>query len=79
MPSKSVPSELLTMTDILLDELRASIKGNVYPRGDTNFTEYTAIWNGNVFSPAQAVACPLDADDVSKVQISTVHVSATDP
>uniref|UniRef100_A0A0W0FTG5 FAD-binding PCMH-type domain-containing protein n=1 Tax=Moniliophthora roreri TaxID=221103 RepID=A0A0W0FTG5_MONRR len=69
MPSELVPSELLTLTGVLLDELRASIRGNVYPRGNPNFTEYTAIWNGNVLSPAQAVACPLDAEDVSKIII----------
>ncbi|KAK7052827.1 hypothetical protein VNI00_004146 [Paramarasmius palmivorus] len=67
MPSDLLPSEPLTLTEILLEELRALIRGSVYPRGDQNFVEYTAIFNGNVQSPAQAVTCPLDAEDVSKI------------
>ncbi|KAL0574904.1 hypothetical protein V5O48_007048 [Marasmius crinis-equi] len=51
----------------LVKELTALIKGHVYPRDDSNFFEYTAMFNGNVQSPAKAVTCPLDAEDVSKV------------
>ncbi|KAF9262681.1 hypothetical protein L218DRAFT_903717 [Marasmius fiardii PR-910] len=51
----------------LIQELSASIRGNVYPRNDSNFVEYSAMFNGNVQTPAIAVACPLDAEDVSKI------------
>ncbi|KAL0574903.1 hypothetical protein V5O48_007047, partial [Marasmius crinis-equi] len=51
----------------LVKELTALIKGHVYPRDDSNFFEYTAMFNGNVQSPAKAVTCPLDAEDISKI------------
>ncbi|KAL0068889.1 hypothetical protein AAF712_004220 [Marasmius tenuissimus] len=51
----------------LVKELSNAIKGHVYPRDDTNFSEYVAMFNGNVQSPAKAVTCPLDAEDVSKI------------
>ncbi|KAK1224609.1 hypothetical protein PQX77_012504 [Marasmius sp. AFHP31] len=53
----------------LVKELSDTIKGHVYPRGDSNFSEYVAMFNGNVQSPAKAVTCPLDAQDVSKIVV----------
>ncbi|TFK65552.1 hypothetical protein BDN72DRAFT_845354 [Pluteus cervinus] len=58
----------------LYDELTASIRGPVYARPEQNdvksdFTEYSAIFNGNVLTLAKAVVCPLDADDMSRVII----------
>ncbi|KAK7033819.1 FAD-binding PCMH-type domain-containing protein [Favolaschia claudopus] len=51
----------------LHEELGSSIRGQVYLRDDTEFVEYSSIFNGNVVCVARAVACPLDAEDVSKI------------
>jgi hypothetical protein len=32
----------------------------------SSFADYSSIFNGNVFTTAKAVVCPLDAEDVSK-------------
>ena len=32
----------------------------------SSFADYSTIFNGNVFTIAKAVVCPLDAEDVSK-------------
>ncbi|KAJ7286911.1 hypothetical protein C8J57DRAFT_1430748 [Mycena rebaudengoi] len=48
-------------------ELGASIRGQVHLRDDSDFLEYSTIFNGNVVTVAKAVACPLDAQDVSKI------------
>ncbi|KAF7325301.1 FAD-binding PCMH-type domain-containing protein [Mycena venus] len=51
----------------LHEELGSAIRGQVYVRDDSDFVEYSSIFNGNVVCTAQAVACPLDAEDVSKI------------
>ncbi|KAJ6578904.1 hypothetical protein DFH09DRAFT_908914 [Mycena vulgaris] len=51
----------------LHEELGASIRGQVHLRDDSDFVEYSSIFNGNVVTVAKAVACPLDAEDVSKI------------
>ncbi|KAJ7672064.1 hypothetical protein B0H17DRAFT_947822 [Mycena rosella] len=51
----------------LHEELGAAIRGQVYLRDDSDFLEYSSIFNGNVVTVAKAVACPLDAEDVSKI------------
>ncbi|KAJ6593231.1 hypothetical protein B0H19DRAFT_1204941 [Mycena capillaripes] len=51
----------------LHEELGSAIRGQVYVRDDPDFVEYSSIFNGNVVCIAQAVACPLDAEDVSKI------------
>ncbi|KAJ7655549.1 hypothetical protein DFH06DRAFT_1269550 [Mycena polygramma] len=48
-------------------ELGSAIRGQVFVRDDADFLEYSSIFNGNVVCIAQAVACPLDAEDVSKI------------
>ncbi|KAJ7157802.1 hypothetical protein C8R46DRAFT_1225560 [Mycena filopes] len=48
-------------------ELGAAIRGQVHLRDDADFIEYSSIFNGNVVCIAKAVACPLDAEDVSKI------------
>ena len=66
----------------LYEELGASCRGQVYLRDDpgyyaetlfsdlalifSSFADYSTIFNGNVFTTAKAVVCPLDAEDVSK-------------
>lgn len=32
----------------------------------TSFADYSGMFNGNIVTPAKAVVCPLDAEDVSK-------------
>ncbi|KAG7091291.1 hypothetical protein E1B28_010338 [Marasmius oreades] len=59
----------------LIQELADSIRGNLYSRDDSNFKEYTAMFNGNVKTRAKAVACPLDAEDVSKIVLFCVKHS----
>ncbi|KAJ7125360.1 hypothetical protein C8R44DRAFT_875169 [Mycena epipterygia] len=56
-----------TLSKELHDELGAAIRGEVHLRGDSDFLEYSSIFNGNVVTVAKAVACPLDAEDVSKI------------
>ncbi|KAF7362444.1 FAD-binding PCMH-type domain-containing protein [Mycena venus] len=51
----------------LHEELGSAIRGQVYVRDDSDFVEYSSIFNGNVVCTAQAVTCPLDAEDVSKI------------
>ncbi|KAJ7496613.1 hypothetical protein FB451DRAFT_199307 [Mycena latifolia] len=51
----------------LHEELGAAIRGQVHLRDDSDFVEYSSIFNGNVVTVAKAVACPLDAEDVSKI------------
>ncbi|KAJ7478600.1 hypothetical protein B0H11DRAFT_2423976 [Mycena galericulata] len=51
----------------LHEELGAAIRGQVHVRDDSDFLEYSSIFNGNVVTVAKAVACPLDAEDVSKI------------
>ncbi|KAJ7133731.1 hypothetical protein C8R43DRAFT_644511 [Mycena crocata] len=51
----------------LHEELGSAIRGQVYLRDENDFLEYSSIFNGNVVTVAKAVACPLDAEDVSKI------------
>ncbi|KIK60801.1 hypothetical protein GYMLUDRAFT_73655 [Collybiopsis luxurians FD-317 M1] len=64
MASVSAPPKL---TEDLLNELRGSIRGQIYTRNDSNFVDYTIMFNGNVVTNGQVVICPLDAEDVSKI------------
>ncbi|KAF8845918.1 hypothetical protein BDN67DRAFT_960544 [Paxillus ammoniavirescens] len=47
-------------------ELSAILRGDVYLRDDPNFLDYAKMFNGDVKIAALAVACPLDAQDVSQ-------------
>ncbi|KAJ7587060.1 hypothetical protein C8J56DRAFT_1026601 [Mycena floridula] len=53
----------------LFDDLKVSIRGQLYLQGSPNFREFSTVFNGNVTTFAQAVTCPLDAEDVSKILI----------
>ncbi|KAF5387248.1 hypothetical protein D9757_006855 [Collybiopsis confluens] len=55
------------LADQVLTELAATIRGQIFPKGDSNFVEYTTMFNGNVVPNGQVVVCPLDAEDVSKI------------
>ncbi|KAA1476957.1 hypothetical protein DENSPDRAFT_563398 [Dentipellis sp. KUC8613] len=58
----------------LLDELAFSIRGKLYPRDDPHFMERSRMFNGNIVNASKAVACPLDAYDVSRIiQFCTKH------
>ncbi|KAJ7578278.1 hypothetical protein C8J56DRAFT_969597 [Mycena floridula] len=52
---------------VVFDDLKASIRGQLYLQDSPNFKEFSTIFNGNVTTVAQAVTCPLDAEDVSKI------------
>ncbi|KAJ7793202.1 hypothetical protein B0H14DRAFT_3560961, partial [Mycena olivaceomarginata] len=53
----------------LHEELGSSMRGPIYfLKQAYRFVEYSSIFNGNVVCIAQAVACPLDAEDVSNVK-----------
>ncbi|KAJ7750109.1 hypothetical protein DFH07DRAFT_828209 [Mycena maculata] len=51
----------------LHEELGSAIRGQVHLKDDSDFLEYSSIFNGNVVTIAKAVVCPLDAEDVSKI------------
>ncbi|KAJ8509300.1 hypothetical protein ONZ45_g8515 [Pleurotus djamor] len=53
----------------LFTELNDLIRGNVHFNDDPSFQDLSSIFNGNIVTVAKAVACPLDADDVSKIVI----------
>ena len=36
----------------------------------SSFADYSTIFNGNVVTMAKAVVCPLDAEDVSKYDLT---------
>ncbi|KAF5321271.1 hypothetical protein D9619_001611 [Psilocybe cf. subviscida] len=58
----------------LYEELGSACRGPVYRRTDESFADYSGMFNGNVVTPAKAVVCPLDAEDVSKiVRFCTKH------
>ncbi|KAJ7072859.1 hypothetical protein C8F01DRAFT_263239 [Mycena amicta] len=61
------PVANLRLSKGLYEELGASIRGEVHLRDEAEFVEYSSIFNGNVVCIAKAVACPLDAEDVSKI------------
>jgi hypothetical protein len=52
----------------LLRELQAACAGTVFDRvqGAPDFAKQTRLWNGNLVCAARAVACPVDAQDVSR-------------
>ncbi|TFK22570.1 hypothetical protein FA15DRAFT_513416 [Coprinopsis marcescibilis] len=51
----------------LYDELVSVCRGPVVLNDDADFVNYATIFNGNVETRAKAVACPLDAEDVSRI------------
>ncbi|KAF9222412.1 hypothetical protein BS17DRAFT_708869 [Gyrodon lividus] len=61
--SQSAPFELSAS---LHAELSAALRGDVYLRNDPNFSDYSRMFNGDVKVASLAVACPLDAEDVSQ-------------
>ncbi|KAI9510334.1 hypothetical protein F5148DRAFT_976931 [Russula earlei] len=68
--STTTPTTALpTLSQAYFDELTASVRGDVYRRGDNRFQEHTHLFNGNILNMSQAVVLPLDAQDVSKVII----------
>lgn len=56
-----------SLSDVLYQELRSTVRGDTYRRGDPSFLEYSRMFNGDVKVSAMAVVCPLDALDVSQV------------
>ncbi|KAH7883348.1 hypothetical protein F5I97DRAFT_229261 [Phlebopus sp. FC_14] len=48
-------------------ELSAALRGDVYLRDDPKFRDHSKMFNGDVRVAALAVACPLDAQDVSAI------------
>ncbi|KAF7295948.1 FAD-binding PCMH-type domain-containing protein [Mycena kentingensis (nom. inval.)] len=61
------PVPILRLPKDLYEELGASIRGDLHLRDETEFVEYSSIFNGNVVCSARAVTVPLDAEDVSKI------------
>ncbi|KAG6334790.1 hypothetical protein ID866_4297 [Astraeus odoratus] len=61
------PSTRNTLPSDLYLELTSSIRGDLYLRSDSNFPEYTKMFNGDVQVASLAVACPIDAQDVSAI------------
>ncbi|CUA67124.1 Titin [Rhizoctonia solani] len=55
------------ISDILLDQLRAAVKGAVYRREDSGFVRHSQLFNAVICSPAKLLVRPLDAYDVSEV------------
>ncbi|KAH0828959.1 hypothetical protein J3R83DRAFT_2388 [Lanmaoa asiatica] len=55
-----------TLPTNLFAELTAAIRGDVYLPTDPNFVDYSKMFNGDVKVASMAVACPLDAQDVSR-------------
>ncbi|KAI9465374.1 hypothetical protein BJY52DRAFT_1202468 [Lactarius psammicola] len=66
--SKTVPI-LLTLDQAHFEELSASIRGDVFRRGDQRFHEHSRLFNGNVVNTSRAIVLPLDARDVSQIII----------
>ncbi|KAN0081650.1 hypothetical protein V8E55_009274 [Tylopilus felleus] len=66
MPTDSSPRSL---SADLLTELTIAIRGNVYLPSDSNFADYSRMFNGDVKVVSMAVACPLDTQDVSQTVI----------
>ncbi|KAF8434316.1 hypothetical protein L210DRAFT_3553604 [Boletus edulis BED1] len=58
---------LLGLPANLYDNLTAAIRGDVYLPTDPNFADYSRMFNGDVKVAAMAVACPLDAQDISQI------------
>ncbi|KAG1856075.1 hypothetical protein DFJ58DRAFT_785273 [Suillus subalutaceus] len=58
---------LPSLSDVLYQELRSTVRGDTYRRGDPSFLDYSSMFNGDIKVSAMAVVCPLDAPDVSQV------------
>lgn len=65
--SLDVTSIFPSLSDVLYQELRSTISGDTYRRGDPSFLDYSRMFNGDVKVNAMAVVCPLDALDVCQV------------
>ncbi|KAG8220519.1 hypothetical protein J3R82DRAFT_3222 [Butyriboletus roseoflavus] len=83
-PIHAIPVVLITiMPDThtlptnLFTELAATIRGDVYQSTDPNFVDYSKMFNGDVKVAAMAVACPLDAQDVSRIIVFCQNHSLT--
>ncbi|KAI6115246.1 hypothetical protein EDD17DRAFT_1569257 [Pisolithus thermaeus] len=48
-------------------ELSASLRGDIYLRGTTNFDNYSKVFNGDIKITSLAVVCPSDVQSVSRV------------
>lgn len=66
-PKAKTVLSLPTLDKAHLEELSASVRGEVFRRGDQRFHEHTRLFNGNVVNASRAVILPLDARDVSQV------------
>ncbi|CAE7080645.1 unnamed protein product, partial [Rhizoctonia solani] len=64
MTDTTINSEI---SDTLLDELRAAVKGAVYRREESGFVRHSQLFNAVICSPAKLLVRPLDAYDVSEV------------
>ncbi|KAG1782074.1 hypothetical protein EV702DRAFT_1069584 [Suillus placidus] len=60
-------SNFPSLSDVLYQELRSTVRGDAYRRGDPSFLDYSRMFNGDVKVSAMAVVCPLDAPDISQV------------
>ncbi|EGO00584.1 hypothetical protein SERLA73DRAFT_86778 [Serpula lacrymans var. lacrymans S7.3] len=73
MASSTDASHVLTdspdLSSVLLEELTRIVAGNVYPRTNPNFIEYSKMFNGNVKTAAKVVVCPRHAQDISQTII----------
>ncbi|KAG1824494.1 uncharacterized protein BJ212DRAFT_530909 [Suillus subaureus] len=65
--SLDTASNFPSLSDVLYQELRSTVRGDAYRRGDPSFLDYSRMFNGDVEVSAMAVVCPLDAPDVSQV------------
>ncbi|KAF4563042.1 hypothetical protein EYR40_007240 [Pleurotus pulmonarius] len=50
-------------------KLKEHIRGQVHLDDEPSFRDLSTIFNGNVVTVARAVACPVDAEDVSKIVV----------
>ncbi|KAG2129849.1 uncharacterized protein EDB93DRAFT_1095139 [Suillus bovinus] len=60
-------SNFPSLSDVLYQELRSTVRGDTYRRDDPSFLDYSRMFNGDVKVSSMAVVCPLDAPDVSQV------------
>ncbi|KAG2347347.1 hypothetical protein BDR05DRAFT_957968 [Suillus weaverae] len=60
-------SNFPSLSDVHYQELKSTVRGDAYRRGDPSFLDYSRMFNGDVKVSAMAVVCPLDAPDVSQV------------
>ncbi|KAG8967436.1 hypothetical protein FRC03_009956 [Tulasnella sp. 419] len=55
------------ITDSQFNELRGSIQGPVYRRGDVKFNIHSKLFNGAIRTRSCLLACPLHAKDISQI------------